>query len=150
MPATLQAAVEKFADRAKAYGFPGITIDGNDVVEVHKAAAAAIDKARHGGGPTFIECLTYRWYGHSEIDPADYRLKEELEQWKTKDPVTRAEKLLLDLGVLTTEKREALVEQINSEIDVAVNEAETAKYSEPEEAYNDVYSEDFPVKREEL
>ena len=77
-------------------------------------------------------------------------MKEELEQWKTKDPVTRAEKLLLDLGILTTEKREALVEQINSEIDVAVNEAETAKYSEPDEAYNDVYSEDFPVKREEL
>ncbi len=150
VPATLQAAVEKFADRAKAYGFPGITVDGNDIVEVHKAAVAAIDKARHGGGPTFIECLTYRWYGHSEIDPADYRRKEELDYWKTKDPVPRAEELLLDLGILTNEKREALVEQINSEIDIAVNEAETAKYSEPEEAYNDVYSEDFPVKREEI
>jgi TPP-dependent pyruvate/acetoin dehydrogenase alpha subunit len=150
VPATLQAKVEKFSDRAKAYGIPGITIDGNDVVLVHKTAKEAIDKARNNGGPTFIECLTYRWYGHSEIDPADYRQKEELESWKTKDPVLRAENLLISLGLLTTQKREALVETINQEIDDAVNESESAKYSEPEEAYNDVYSEDFPVIREEI
>jgi acetoin:2,6-dichlorophenolindophenol oxidoreductase subunit alpha len=149
VPATLAGAIEHFSDRAKAYGFPGITIDGNDVVEVHKTAVEAVKKARSGGGPTFIECMTYRWYGHSEIDPADYRGKEELESWKTKDPITRAEKLVMDLGFLTTEKREALVEQIDQEIDEAVKESESAKYVEPEEAYNDVYSENFPVRREE-
>jgi len=150
VPSTLQAGVKNFADRAKAYGFPGITIDGNDVFTVHKTAAEAIAKARKGEGPTLIECLTYRWYGHSEIDPANYRRSEELEEWKKKDPIVRAEKILTDLGILTTQKREALVESIEHEIDAAVQECEAAKYSEPEEAYNDVYSEQFPVHRAEI
>jgi len=150
VPATIQAGIKDFADRAKAYGFPGITIDGNDVVEVHKTAAEAISRARKGDGPTLIECRTYRWYGHSEIDPADYRLQEELDEWKKKDPVPRAEKLVMDLGILTSQKREALVDEINQEIDEAIDICEKEKYSGPEEAYNDVYSEQFPVRREEV
>lgn len=150
VPATLQAAITDFSDRAKAYGFPGVTIDGNDFVAVHKTAAEAIAKARSGGGPTLIECKTYRWYGHSEIDPADYRAQEELDSWKAKDPVPRAEKLLMDLGILTSPKQEALVETINQEIDEAIDVAEKDRYAEPEEAYNDVYSEQFPVRREEF
>jgi len=150
VPATLQASIEHFADRAKAYGFPGVTVDGNDVLAVHQTAAQAIARARAGEGPTLIECETYRWYGHSEIDPADYRRKEELEYWKTKDPIPRTEKLLIDLGVLTTERREALAQEIEQEIDEAVKMAEEAKYSDPEEAYNDVYSDRFPIQREEF
>jgi len=150
VPATLQAGIENFSDRAKAYGFPGVTIDGNDVVAVHKTAAEAIARARAGNGPTLIECKTYRWYGHSEIDPADYRAKEELESWKQKDPVARAEKLLMDIGLLTTTKREALVEEVNQEIDEAIEIGEKAKYAEPEEAYTDVYSLQFPVRRDDL
>jgi len=150
VPATLQAGITDFSERAKAYGFPGVTIDGNDVVEVHKTASEAIARARAGEGPTLIECKTYRWYGHSEIDPADYRAQEELEAWKAKDPVPRTEKLLTDLGLLTTQKREAMVEAINQEIDEAVDACEKEPYSDPEEAYNDVYSEQFPVRREEL
>jgi TPP-dependent pyruvate/acetoin dehydrogenase alpha subunit len=149
VPSTLAASITNFSDRAKAYGFPGITIDGNDVVAVHKTAAEAIARARSGEGPTLIECKTYRWYGHSEIDPADYRAQEELESWKKKDPVPRAEKPLMELGILTPEKREALVEQINHEIDTAIEAVEKAPYSPPEEAYNDVYSEQFPVRRDE-
>lgn len=145
-----QAGIEHFSDRAKAYGFPGITIDGNDVVVVHKTAGEAIARARVGEGPTLIECMTYRWYGHSEIDPADYRTQEELDKWKKKDPVPTAEKLLMDLGILTTQKREALVDEINQEIDEAIDACEKGKYSEPEEAYIDVYSEQFPVRREEV
>jgi pyruvate dehydrogenase E1 component alpha subunit len=94
VPASLQSGVEKYSDRAKAYGIPGINIDGNDVILVHKTAAEAIKRARAGEGPTMIECLTYRWYGHSEIDPADYRKSSELEEWKKKDPLTRAEKTI--------------------------------------------------------
>jgi pyruvate dehydrogenase E1 component alpha subunit len=149
VPATLQARLEHFSDRARAYGFPGITIDGNDIVLVHRTAIQAIARARAGEGPTLIECQTYRWYGHSEIDPADYRLKDELETWKAKDPVPRAEKLLMELGILTTEKREALVQEIEAEIDEAVRMSEEAKYADPEEAYNDVYSDSFPIHREE-
>ena len=149
VPATLQGAIEHFADRAKAYGFPGVTIDGNDVVVVHKTAQEAIARARAGDGPTLIECMTYRWYGHSEIDPANYRRSEELEEWKKKDPIARAELLLTELGLLTVEKREALVERIEQEMEEAIKFAEESKYSEPEEAYRDVYSDKFPVRREE-
>jgi TPP-dependent pyruvate/acetoin dehydrogenase alpha subunit len=149
VPASLQGAIEKFSDRAKAYGFPGVTIDGNDVVEVYKTTQEAISRARSGGGPTFIECLTYRWYGHSEIDPADYRSKEEVEHWKAKDPIPRHEKLLTELGLLSPDVRESIVEDIESAIDEAIKEAEAAPYSEPEEAYIDVYSPAFPVLREE-
>jgi TPP-dependent pyruvate/acetoin dehydrogenase alpha subunit len=149
VPSTLAAGITDFADRAKAYGFPGVTIDGNDVFNVHKVASEAISRARKGDGPTLIECKTYRWYGHSEIDPADYRAQEELEQWKKKDPIPRAEKTLLDMGLLTLEKREALVEQFNQEIDAAIQAIDNAAYAPPEEAYNDVYSEQFPVRRDE-
>ena len=147
VPSTLQAGIKNFSDRAKAYGFPGVTIDGNNVFTVHKTAAEAIARARQGKGPTLIECLTYRWYGHSEIDPADYRSEVELEKWKKKDPVKVAEKILMDLNLLTTTKREALVEQLNQEIDAAISSVDKDKYAEPEEAYTDVYSEQFPVRR---
>lgn len=149
VPSTLQANIEKFSDRAKAYGFPGVTIDGNDVITVHKTAAEAIAGAREGNGPTMIECKTYRWYGHSEIDPADYRSNEELERWKKEDPIPRLEKQLLELEILTTQKREALIVEINQELEQAVKVCEEKKYVEPEEAYIDVYSEAFPVRREE-
>ena len=149
VPAHLAAAIDKFSDRAKAYGFPGITIDGNDIFLVHKTAADAIARARAGGGPTLIECMTYRWYGHSEIDPANYRQSDELEAWKKKDPLLRAEKTLTEMGLLAPEKREAMASEIEMEIDEAVKEAEETKYSEPEEAYRDVYSDQFPVIRED-
>ena len=149
IPARLSAAIDFFSDRAKAYGFPGITIDGNDMVEVYKTSQEAIRRARDGKGPTFIECLTYRWYGHSEIDPANYRTQEEIDEWKKKDPVARAEKVLTELGLLTKQKRESIVEEIEMEIDAAVTTCENEKYAEPEEAYNDVYSDNFPVRHDE-
>ncbi len=149
VPSTLQAGIEDFSDRAKAYGFPGITIDGNDIFLVHKISNEAIARARAGEGPTLVECKTYRYYGHSEIDPADYRRDEEIEVWKKKDPVPRAEKILLDIGLLTMEKRESLVERINQEIEDAIAVCEKEEYYPPEEAYNDVYSDQFPVRREE-
>jgi len=149
VPAHLQAGIKDFSDRAKAYGFPGVTIDGNDIALVHKTATKAIERARKGEGPTLIECKTYRWYGHSEIDPADYRGEEEILKWKKSDPVGRAEKLLMDLGLLTTQKREAMVEEFNVEMEEAIATCEKEKYAEPEEAYNDVYSENFPVRRDE-
>jgi len=147
VPASLQAGIEHFSDRAKAYGFPGVTIDGNELFLVHQVAAEAIAKARAGGGPTLIECKTYRYYGHSEIDPADYRTDDELGMWKKQDPVPRAEKVLFERNLLTTEKREAMVEQIAQDIETAIQACENEKYAEPEEAYEDVYSKQFPVLR---
>jgi len=119
------------------------------VVLVHKRAYEAVQRARAGDGPTLIECRTYRWYGHSEIDPADYRSPDEIEHWKKQDPVARHEKLLMELGILTPEKRAAITDDINQEIEAAIKVCETMKYVEPEEAYKDVYSDAFPVRREE-
>lgn len=150
IPATLSGAIQFFSDRAKAYGFPGITVDGNDMVEVYKVSHEAIDRARRGDGPTLIECMTYRWYGHSEIDPADYRTQQELEEWKKKDPIPRAEQLLTEIGLLDKDKREAIVEHVNHEIDEAIKICESEPYVEPEEAYGDVYSGHFPVRRDEI
>jgi len=149
VPASMSSAIQFFSDRAKAYGFPGITVDGNDMVETYKISHEAIDRARAGKGPTLVECMTYRWYGHSEIDPADYRTQEEIEIWKGRDPIMRAEKLLMDLDILTFAKRESLVEQFDQEIEAAIKHSENEQYAEPEEAYVDVYSENFPVRRDE-
>ncbi|MCP4581056.1 MAG: thiamine pyrophosphate-dependent dehydrogenase E1 component subunit alpha [candidate division Zixibacteria bacterium] len=149
VPANLSAAIQFFSDRAKAYGFRGITIDGNDMIEVYKTSHDAIDKARAGKGPTLIECMTYRWYGHSEIDPADYRTQEEIDEWKARDPILGAEKLLMEAGLLTATKRESLIEQIDQDIEAAVKNSENEQYAEPEEAYIDVYSEKFPLRRDE-
>jgi pyruvate dehydrogenase E1 component alpha subunit len=114
---------------------------------VHQKSAEAIEKARQGGGPTLIECKTYRWYGHSEIDPADYRTNEELDEWKKKDPIKKAEEVLMDMKLLDTTKREAIYERITQEIDDAISSVDKDEYAEPEEAYLDVYSERFPVRR---
>jgi len=71
-------AIENIADRASAYGMPGVIVDGNDVIEVYRAAKEAVDRARNGGGPTLIECKTYRHKGHSRFDPAKYRPPDEV------------------------------------------------------------------------
>lgn len=140
VPAKLQSRIEKYSDRAKAYGFPGVTIDGNDLLLVYSTVKAAIDKARAGGGPTLIECLTYRWYGHSEIDPANYRAPEEVEQWKKRDPVVLYERHLDKAGVMSAAERDKVKSDIEAELEEAIAFAESSPHPEAEDAYDDVYS----------
>jgi len=140
VPASLQAAIVDFSDRAKAYGIPGLTIDGNDVLETYRVARDAVAQARAGAGPTLIEAKTYRWYGHSEIDPADYRSKEELEHWKALDPVPRLERRLMAAGVIDAAYRETVAADIDREVDAAVQVCEATPYAAPEEALEDVYA----------
>src|SRR5499425_963620 len=87
------------ADRASAYGLEAIVIDGNDADVVYRTAAAAYDKARAGGGPSLIECMTYRHSGHSHADPAKYRPEGELEKWKERDPIKIYRERLKQFGV---------------------------------------------------
>src|SRR5262250_214217 len=87
------------ADRASAYGLEAIVIDGNDADVVYRTAAAAYDKARAGGGPSLIECLTYRYSGHSRADPAKYRPEGELEKWKERDPIKIYRERLKQFGI---------------------------------------------------
>src|SRR5581483_12042181 len=87
--------VTDVAERAKAYGIPGVTIDGMDVMAVYAASSAAVQRARAGKGPTLIECKTYRFLGHSRGDPCGYRSKEEVESWRRRDPIPRCRELLM-------------------------------------------------------
>ncbi len=97
-PVRYQMAIADVVERAKAYGMPGEIVDGNDVAAVYLASKRAIAKARSGGGPTFLEFKTMRMHGHSEHDAATYVPRALLEQWKAKDPIVRAERLLAQLG----------------------------------------------------
>lgn len=140
VPLRLQTALQDLADRGKGHGIPGVSLDGNDVLAVYDAAVAAIARARAGEGPTVLECKTYRWYGHSEIDPAKYRPAEEVAAWKAKDPIPRFEQLLMANGVLTEASKKQIYEEINREIDEAVEFAEQSPYPAPEEALEHVWA----------
>jgi pyruvate dehydrogenase E1 component alpha subunit len=124
------------ASRAAAYGMRGVEVDGQDVVAVHQAAEAAIERARQGGGPTLIECKTYRYVGHHEGDPGtDYRTREEVQQWKQKDPVKLARKRLLDCGV-----EESKLQKADQEIEQLIEDAVEFAENSPEpsaESVND-------------
>jgi TPP-dependent pyruvate/acetoin dehydrogenase alpha subunit len=136
----MQTAVEDLSVKAQAYGFPGITVDGNDVVAVYRVAREAIHRARTGLGPTLIECKTYRWYGHSEIDPAKYRSPEEVEYWKSR--------YLTKQNFWSDQWKQELLAGFNKEIDEAVEFAEKSPYPEPEECLDHVYS--FSIRDREL
>ncbi|HVB99335.1 MAG TPA: thiamine pyrophosphate-dependent dehydrogenase E1 component subunit alpha [Candidatus Dormibacteraeota bacterium] len=140
VPIRLQTALTNLSDRAKAYGIAGVTVDGNDILAVYDAATEAIARARGGQGPTILECKTYRWYGHSEIDPAKYRIKEEVEEWKKKDPIAHFEKFLADHKLLNDQQKKQTRDEITREIDEAVEFAEKSPYPAPEEALDHIWA----------
>jgi TPP-dependent pyruvate/acetoin dehydrogenase alpha subunit len=140
VPLRLQTAHINLSDRAKAYGFPGISIDGNDILAVYEAAQTAIARARAGEGPTLLECKTYRWYGHSEIDPAKYRMKEEVEAWKKRDPVAMFEKQLIEKKLLTEASKKEIATQTTAEIDEAVEFAEQSPYPDASELTDHIWA----------
>ena len=132
-------ALENVADRAAAYGIPGVVADGNDVLAVYEAAREAVRRARQGKGPTLIECKTYRYKGHSRFDPATYRPKEEVEDWQRKDPIPRFKKKLLEKGFLTEKEAIQIEEEVVKAVEAAVKFAVESPYPAPEEALEDVY-----------
>jgi pyruvate dehydrogenase E1 component alpha subunit len=132
--------IENIADRAVAYGIPGIAVDGNDVLAVYEATVKAVERARKGEGPTLIECKTYRHKGHSRVDPAKYRPKEEVEEWLAKDPIKRFKEKLLQEGAITEAEIQQIGQEVAAEIDAAVRFAMESPYPEPEEALEDVYA----------
>jgi pyruvate dehydrogenase E1 component alpha subunit len=144
----LQTKVEDLSVKAQAYGIPGITVDGNDVIAVYRVASEAIHRARNGGGPTVIECKTYRWYGHSEIDPAKYRTPEEVEYWKSRDPIPFMERYLSKQKLWSDDFKKGILEEFQKELDAAIDFAEKAPFPEPEEALDHVYS--FSIREREL
>lgn len=133
-------AIADIADRAMAYGFPGVTVDGNDVLAVYEAAREAVKRAREGAGPTLIECKTYRWRGHFEGDPTVYRPKEEVEEWMERDPIPRLARYILDNNIATEEELKEIEENIIRELEEAVKFAEESPYPEETSAVEDVYT----------
>ncbi len=148
VPAALQTAVQDMSIKADAYGFPGVTVDGNDVVTVYSAMRKALDRARSGGGPTLLECKTYRWYGHSEIDPAKYRDPAEVAYWKSRDPIPAMERYLQSRQLWSDEWKTQLTAEINAEIDDAIAFAESSPKLEGEDALDYVFS--FSIREREL
>ncbi|MFQ5814278.1 MAG: thiamine pyrophosphate-dependent dehydrogenase E1 component subunit alpha [Anaerolineae bacterium] len=137
-------AVARLAQRSASYDIPGVTVDGNDVDVVHTAAAEAVAHARGGKGPTLLECVTYRWYGHFHGEEAllgsrSYRKKEEIEEWKTRCPIARYKSKLTNENVITSAEIEALEKEAQAEIDRAVAFAQKSPMPAGEEALQDVY-----------
>ncbi|RPJ42111.1 MAG: pyruvate dehydrogenase (acetyl-transferring) E1 component subunit alpha, partial [Deltaproteobacteria bacterium] len=121
-------------------GFPGVVVDGNDLLAVYRATQEAIGRARKGEGPTLIECKTYRWMGHNFNDPELYRKAEEKEAWKQKCPVKRFEEYLKGRGLLDEAKVKEVYRSVNEEIEEAVCFAEASPLPSPEDTLLDVYT----------
>ncbi len=134
--------IDDISVRAAAYGMPGVTVDGNDVMAVYEAAGKAVERARKGEGPTLLECKTYRWRGHHEGDPnqgTTYRKREEIEEWKQKCPIKSLGEQLLSSGV-KEEELEAIQEEIKKSVEEAAEYAMNSPFPEIEEAQEDVYA----------
>jgi len=116
--------IKNFSDRAKGYGFPGVEVDGNDIIAVYQAAKKCIDRARRGGGPSLIAAETYRLNEH--VEPSNlqpYRPKGEAEKWRKKDPLPRYQKKLMGMGLLTRDDISRLEAEVKAEIDQAAKDA---------------------------
>jgi TPP-dependent pyruvate/acetoin dehydrogenase alpha subunit len=133
-------AIENVAERARAYGFPGHIVSGNDLLAVLALTERLVDRMRNGGGPELIECKTYRYRGHSEHDPALYRDEEELIEWQARDPIPQYEFFLEKKGHDLKRIREEVDERTRQAVQTAVDFAEQSPFPPPEEALEDLYA----------
>src|SRR3990172_1330332 len=116
-----EMAITDIADRAAAYGMPGLSVDGMDVLAVYEAAGEAVERARRGEGPTFLECKTYRFYDHVGTSfGEEERPAEELEYWRSRDPVLLFRERLAAEGVVAPKEAEALIEEVRAEVEAAI------------------------------
>jgi pyruvate dehydrogenase E1 component alpha subunit len=142
VPLKRQTAAATLAQKAIAYDFPGIQVDGNDVFAVYKATDEALQRARAGNGPTFIEAVTYRIGDHTTADDASrYRSKEEVEQWKKKDPIDRLKKYMAAKGLWDEAYGLRVAGRAREQIESAVKEFESAPLAEPEDMFRYTFRE---------
>ena len=139
-PLDRSSAVTKLADRMDAYDIPSVRIDGNDVLAVYEAVLAARERAASGGGPTFIEAMTYRTCGHYQLDPGvSYRTKAEVDKWKTQSPLSRYRAWLSKEGLATKEALAELSAEAQTDVDVAFEFAAKSPFADPEEALKGLF-----------
>ncbi len=142
VPYERQTAAETIAIKAKAYGFEGVRVDGNDILAVYRTTKEAVDKAREGGGPTLIEAVTYRMGPHSSSDdPKRYRTEQEIEEWQRRDPIVRFRRYLEKKKIWSESDEKKAQEDANKEIDEAVAYAEKIPKPAIETLFTDVYEE---------
>ncbi|MBA7602817.1 Acetoin:2,6-dichlorophenolindophenol oxidoreductase subunit alpha [subsurface metagenome] len=139
-PIYYSALIENISIRAKGYGIPGITVDGNDVIAVYKTNSEAVDRARRGDGPTLIEAKTYRWEGHYVGEPRVYRTREEEKGWKKRDPIKRLEKKLLEIQILNKENIVQIKEEIRKKVTEALQWALNSPLPSAEDATRFIYT----------
>ena len=140
-PASQTVSTGQVAARAAAYGIPGVTVDGNDVLAVFEAATTAVERARASDGPTLIECLTYRHRAHTErIETEDRRPRAEVEKWMRKDPIERLAAQLMQRQALTQAQRHKMEADVVQTIESAVEFAVASPFPEPQAALEDVYA----------
>jgi acetoin:2,6-dichlorophenolindophenol oxidoreductase subunit alpha len=140
--ATEKLTAGRICDRGTPLGIPGEQLDGNDAVAVHTAASSAIERARNGEGPTLLENLTYRWHGHNEgeeVFSGSYRPEDEIAEWKSRDPIARMRKLLLEGGAADEELLDRIDAEEQELVDEALAFAEQSAEPDPEEALADVF-----------
>ena len=143
-------AVENVSDRAVAYSMPGVLVDGQDVMAMHEATVAAVQRARAGEGPSLIEARTYRYEDHSEglnrILREPYRTDEEVEQWKERDPISLHSTWLKEQGVATEEEIDSVWSEVNQAIDDALEFARNSPYPEADDLFTDMYADPLPAR----
>lgn len=140
-PQSQQAPVPDLAMRAEGYGFPGVVVDGNDVLAVYASVRKAVQTARMGEGPTFVEAKTYRQRGHYEGDPMVYRTAEEMASWAARDPIPAFRNRLLASGVLEEPDLEEAIGSVMESLDEAVRFAAASPGADPASALEGVYAE---------
>jgi len=139
-PASYALSVQDVSKKAEAYGIPGVTVNGMNVIDVYEATNQAVKRARRGLGPTLIECKTYRYYEHyGSSKDSFYRTREECEKWMQRDPIKSFRVRLINDGVLTEDKLYAIEEKVKAEIEEAVKFAEESPYPNPEDALEDLF-----------
>jgi pyruvate dehydrogenase E1 component alpha subunit/2-oxoisovalerate dehydrogenase E1 component alpha subunit len=151
VPLAKQTASESIAIKALAYGMPGLRVDGNDVLAVREACELAVERARRGHGPTFLECVTYRMQGHSSSDdPTRYRAAQEVEGWARRDPLARYAAWLRAHGLWSEREEAEALQAIEADITAAIAEAERAPPPAVDTLVEGVYAEPTPQLREQL
>jgi len=141
--------VDDLSTLGESYDMPSFTVDGMNVEAVHEAVTEAADRARKGDGPSLLEMRTYRYKGHSMSDPQKYRTKEEVEEYKQRDPVEQVLGTIRDNKILTEEEIEAIIAKVKNQVTEAVKFAEESPFPDGMDAFKDVYiQEDYPFVME--
>ena len=141
--------VDDLSTLGESYDMPSFAVDGMNVEAVHEAVAEAADRARRGDGPTLLEMRTYRYKGHSMSDPQKYRTKEEVEEYKQRDPIEQVLGTIRDHKILTEEEIEGIIAKVKNQVNEAVKFAEESPWPDGMDAFKDVYvQEDYPFVME--